>query len=69
LGCLFESGERVTKDHAEALRLYRKAADAGCGWAMIELADAISDTRIDLEAKSEIIQLYNKAAESDDPIR
>jgi len=36
---------------------------------MIELADAISDTRIDLEAKSEIIQLYNKAAESDDPIR
>jgi TPR repeat protein len=64
LGVAYETGQGVGKDESEAVRLYRKAADAGDARAMSNLGVAYWTGQGVGKDEAEATRLYRKAADA-----
>jgi TPR repeat protein len=62
LGVMYADGQGVGKDEAEAVRLYRKAADLGNTDAMNHLGDMYFYGRGVAKDEAKAVDLYRKAA-------
>jgi len=66
LGRMYQRGDGVTKDHAEAARWYRKAAEQGYAKAQDLLADIYKDGDGVPKDYTEALKLYRAAADQGD---
>ena len=63
LGYIYDMGEGVAEDKAEAVRWYRKAADQGFARAQCNLGDMYDSGEGVAENKAEAMRWYRKAAD------
>jgi len=66
LGRMYDNGQGVTKDEAEAVRWYRKAAEQGHEWAQYDLGVAYDNGEGVAKDATEALRWYRKAAEQGD---
>lgn len=63
LGVMYANGQGVTKDDAEAVKWYRKAADLGFAIAQVNLGVAYANGKGVAKDDAEALKWYRKAAE------
>jgi TPR repeat protein len=67
LAIQYETGEGVSKNDAEAVRLYRQSADLGDRQAILNLGSMYHDGRGAAQNYAEAMRLFQKAADLGDP--
>jgi len=64
---MYENGQGVKQDHAEAVRWYRKAAEQGQADAQCNLGDMYAMGQGVKQDHAEAVQWYRKASEQGHP--
>jgi TPR repeat protein len=67
LAIQYETGEGISKNDAEAVRLYRQSADLGDRQAILNLGSMYHDGRGAAQNYAEAMRLFQKAADLGDP--